>query len=190
MCVPDEYANYIKRNSKTYVKQAAKDKTLLRLMLEKKLLTDSDVKTLLESVKGAEMTAALLTYQQEQSGGKKRRDEFSLDDSDPAMKRTMKMAQRREQIKDQKGIAGLNFVATGEMDHFGSYDEYTGAHDFDDLKWYIEERGGYLRSAVSSRTDYLICTDPASTTVKSKKAAELGVPVITEAQFLQMAKEK
>lgn len=186
----DSYANYIKRNSKTYIAQMAENEPLLRLMLEKKLLSESDVKTLLKSVKGVEMTAALLTYQQEQFGGKKRRDEFSLDDSDPAMMRAMQMSKRREQIKDQKGIAGLNFVATGEMDRFGYYDEYTGAHDFDDLKWYIEERGGHLRSAVSSRTDYLICNDPASTTVKSKKAAELGVPVITEAQFLQMAEGK
>lgn len=186
----DSYVNYIKRNSKTYIAQMAESEPLLRLMLEKKLLSESDVKTLLESVKGAEMKAALLTYQQEQFGGKKRKDEFSLDDSDPAMKRSMQTARRREQIKDQKGIAGLTFVATGELEHFGTYDEYTGAHDFDDLKWYIEERGGHLRSAVSSKTDYLICNDPASTTVKSKKAAELGVPVITEAQFLQMAEEK
>lgn len=47
-----------------------------------------------------------------------------------------------------------------------------------------------MRSAVSSNTDYLICNDPNSDTVKSKKAKELGVPVITEDQFLKMAEEK
>lgn len=58
-----------------------------------------------------------------------------------------------------------------------------------DLKEYIEDRGGFLRSAVSSNTDYLICNDPNSDSVKSKKARELGVPVITEEIFLKMAEE-
>ena len=76
------------------------------------------------------------------------------------------------------------------MLYFGYYDEYTGAKDMTDLKEFIEARGGFLRSAVSSNTDYLICNDPNSDTVKSKKAKELGVPVITEDQFLKMAEEK
>ena len=59
-----------------------------------------------------------------------------------------------------------------------------------DLKDYIEARGGFLRSAVSLNTDYLICNDPNSNSVKSKKAKELGVPVITEAEFLKMVEEK
>ena len=59
-----------------------------------------------------------------------------------------------------------------------------------DLKAYIEKLGGFLRSAVSSKTDYLICNDPDSESVKSIKAKELGVPVITEEEFLKMADEK
>lgn len=47
-----------------------------------------------------------------------------------------------------------------------------------------------MRSAVSSRTDYLICNNPNSQTVKSRKAKELGVTVITEVEFLKMAEEK
>ena len=64
------------------------------------------------------------------------------------------------------------------------------ALDMSDLKAYIEKLGGFLRSAVSSKTDYLICNDPNSNSTKSKKAKELGVPVITEEEFLRMANEK
>ena len=99
------------------------------------------------------------------------------------------MAARRETIKDQKGIKGIVFVQTGDMDNFVYYDGYTGAKDMSDLKDYIEARGGFLRSTVSSNTDYLICNDANSNSVKSKKAKELGVPVITETEFLKMAEE-
>lgn len=74
------------------------------------------------------------------------------------------------------------------FDSNGSYGEH--GKDMSDLKAYIEERGGVYRSAVSSKTDYLICNDPNSDSAKSRKAAELGVPVITEEQFLKMANEK
>ena len=99
------------------------------------------------------------------------------------------MTARREQVAKQKGIAGLAFVATGVFKNFGSYDYYTGVPDFSDLKEYIEKRGGFLRSTVSYKTDYLICNDPDSDSTKSKKAKELGVPVITEKEFLKMAAE-
>ncbi len=134
-----------------------------------------------------ELTAALLAYQSAQFGGAK--DELSLSDDDPEMKRMLKMHARQEQIKDQKGIAGLTFVATGYFENFGYVDEYTGAHDLSDLKEYIEQRGGHLRSAVSSKTDYLICTDPNSESVKSKKAKELDIPIISEESFLKMSGE-
>ena len=185
------YLDHIKNNSKTYAKQAATDEYVLHFMIEEKLLSQKDIETLLEAYGGKkhpDIIAELLDYQLAQFGGKK--DDFSLSDDDPEMKRMMKMAARRETIKDQKGIKGIVFVQTGGMSNFGYYDEYTSAKDMSDLKEYIEKRGGFLRSAVSSNTDYLICNDPNSSSVKSKKAKELGVPVITEDQFLKMANEK
>ena len=98
------------------------------------------------------------------------------------------MLARREEIKGQKGIAGLAFVVTGDLKNFG-YTDYYGAKDLSDLKRFIEARGGFLRSAISSKTDYLICNDPQSKTVKSQKAKELDVPVITEQEFLKMAED-
>lgn len=186
------YLDHIKRNEKTYLKQALSDAFLQNLMLEESLLSEKGTKTLLNEAETngrTDMTAALLEYQQKHFGGKSS-DALSLSDDDPEFKRMQKTAARREAIKDQKGIKGIVFVQTGDMMNFGYYDEYTGAKDMTDLKEFIEARGGYLRSAVSSNTDYLICNDPNSDTIKSKKAKELGVPVITEEQFLKMAEEK
>ena len=67
-------------------------------------------------------------------------------------------------------IVGLAFVATGPLEHFGFYDEYTGAHDLSDLKVFIEDCGGFLRSAVSGKTDYLICNDTAFVFVRDDYA--------------------
>ena len=84
----------------------------------------------------------------------------------------------------------MAFVSTGGLNYFGEYNEYTEVYDLSDLKSYIEKRGGFYRGAVSSKTDYLICNDPNSKSVKSKKAEELGVPVITEDEFMKMADEQ
>ena len=187
----DSYFDHIKRNEKTYLRQAVKNEYLFRLMLEESLLSPEGVKQLLRSFgqRHPERKAALLEYQNAYSGGKRRKDDLTLSENDPEFKRKLKMADRREQIRDQKGIRGLVFVSTGRLDHFGNIDEFTNEHDFSDLKDYIESRGGRYRSAVSSKTDYLICNDLNSDSVKSRKARELGVPVITEEEFLKMAKE-
>ena len=188
-----DYLDYIKRNEKTYMKQAMHDEGLLRLMIEENLLSEKGMQTLLKETEmcaETDLIAVLLDYQQKHFGKKPKKETPSLSDDDPEMQRMLKMAARREAIKDQKGIRGIVFVQTGNMNNFGYYDEYIGAKDMSDLKAYIEARGGYLRSTVSSNTDYLICNDLNSDTVKSKKAKELGVPVITEAAFLKMAEEK
>ena len=55
------------------------------------------------------------------------------------------------------------------------------------LKEEIESRNGKVSGSVSSKTDYLISNEP-STSAKSVKAAKLGVPVITEEEFLEKFK--
>lgn len=101
----------------------------------------------------------------------------------------LKIAERHEHVRGQKSISGLAFVRTGDLENFGS--EGNGfSNDYSDLKAYIEERGGFLRSAVSSNTDYVICNDINSDTAKSKEARRLGIPVITEQEFLEMADGK
>ena len=46
-----------------------------------------------------------------------------------------------------------------------------------------------MRGSISSKTNYLICNDLSTGTTKIQKARELGVPVINEEEFLQMAGE-
>lgn len=87
-------------------------------------------------------------------------------------------------LYDAGKITQKNF----EKDYFGSVNEYTGAHDLSDLKRFIEARGGFLRSAVSSKTDYLICNDTSGQSTKVQKAKELGTVIITEEEFVKMAK--
>ena len=74
-------------------------------------------------------------------------------------------------------FAGKTFVITGSVNHFSNRNE---------LKAYIEERGGKVTGSVTKKTDYLINNDTASASSKNKKAAELGIPVISEEDFLTL----
>lgn len=189
----DSYLAHIRNNEKTYVKLAAEDDYLFHFMLDEAILSEKGTKTLLAAAAEADQTdrtAALLAYQAQHFPKQGEADDLALSENDPELKRMAKMAARREEIAGQKGIRGIAFVATGELENFGENDEYTNAKDVSDLKAFIEKRGGFLRSAVSSKTDYLICNDPNSDSVKSRKAKELGVPVITEGEFLRMANER
>ena len=71
--------------------------------------------------------------------------------------------------------AGLTFVITGDVHHFKNRNE---------LKAYIESQGGKVASAVSGSTSYLINNDVTSTSGKNKKAQQLGIPIISEDEFL------
>lgn len=85
-------------------------------------------------------------------------------------------------IPDKKNasiLSGKNFVITGKVNHFKNRDE---------LKTKIEELGGKVFGSVSKNTSYLINNDVDSTTGKNKKAKSLGVPIISENDFLEMIK--
>ena len=56
-----------------------------------------------------------------------------------------------------------------------------------EMKAYIEERGGKVTGSVTSKTDYLINNDSTSGSSKNKKAKELGIPILTEDDFLKIA---
>jgi len=71
--------------------------------------------------------------------------------------------------------AGKTFVVTGDVHHYPNRDA---------LKAYVESQGGKVAGSVSSKTDYLINNDVTSTSGKNKKAKELGVPIISEDDFL------
>ena len=64
---------------------------------------------------------------------------------------------------NEKGLAmaGLNFVVTGSVERFANRNE---------VKDYIEKRGGKVTGSVTSKTNYLINNDLLSNSSKNKKA--------------------
>ncbi|WMJ88524.1 NAD-dependent DNA ligase LigA [Anaerocolumna sp. MB42-C2] len=82
--------------------------------------------------------------------------------------------------ENAKKLEGKTFVITGSVEHYTNRNE---------LKEVIEQKGGKVTGSVTAKTDYLINNDNLSNSSKNKKAKELGIPVITEEEFIQMIKE-
>ncbi len=74
-------------------------------------------------------------------------------------------------------ISGKSFCITGKLIHHSNRQELVDK---------IEANGGKWVDSVSSKTDYLINNDVASTSGKNKKAHELNIPIISEEDFLKM----
>lgn len=78
-------------------------------------------------------------------------------------------------------FAGMTFVITGTVEHFANRKELQAA---------IEARGGKAAGSVTAKTTYLINNDVTSNSSKNKKAKELGIPIISEQDFLNMMGEE
>jgi DNA ligase (NAD+) len=72
---------------------------------------------------------------------------------------------------------GVTFVITGDVHEFQNRDAF---------KAYVESQGGKVVGSVSKKTSYLVNNDTESASSKNRKAKELGIPVISEAQFIEM----
>lgn len=84
----------------------------------------------------------------------------------------------QKEVRDTSSpVAGKTFVITGSVNHFTNRDE---------LKAFIETLGGKTTGSVSAKTDYLINNDVTSNSSKNKKARELGIPVISEEEFIKL----
>jgi DNA ligase (NAD+) len=77
--------------------------------------------------------------------------------------------------------AGLTFCITGKVSTWANRDS---------LKAYIESIGGKVVGSMSSKVNYLINNNNASTSSKNQKAKSLGIPIITEAEFLEAFGQK
>lgn len=85
---------------------------------------------------------------------------------------------KKEQVQEESlYLEGKTFVITGSVIQFANRNE---------LKAWIEARGGKVTGSVTSKTDYLINNDSASSSSKNKKAKDLGVPILTEQEFLEL----
>lgn len=78
-------------------------------------------------------------------------------------------------------LAGKTFCITGTTYHYKNRKS---------LQEEIERFGGKITGSISNKTDILINNDIESNSSKNKKAKELGIPIISEEEFLKMIKEK
>lgn len=82
---------------------------------------------------------------------------------------------RYEAQTKEGSCAGLIFVITGDVHTFANRAAF---------KAYVESKGGKVTGSVSKKTDYLVNNDAKSSSEKNRKAKALGVPIITEDEFL------
>ena len=83
----------------------------------------------------------------------------------------------KEEKEEKSGISGKHFVITGSVHHFPNRKA---------LEEEIRKAGGQSSSSVSQNTDYLINNDSTSGSSKNKKAKELGIPILSEEDFLRL----
>ena len=83
----------------------------------------------------------------------------------------------REEKAENTALSGKVFVITGSLNHFQNRKE---------LEEEIRKAGASTASSVSKNTSYLINNDKNSTSSKNKKAKELGIPILSEEDFLRL----
>ncbi len=82
--------------------------------------------------------------------------------------------------EEEAVFAGKTFVITGSLEHFSNRKA---------LQELIESKGGKAAGSVSAKTSYLINNDTTSNSSKNKKAKELGIPILSETDFLKLLEE-
>lgn len=105
-------------------------------------------------------------------------DYFENEHNERVITKLLKEITIEEPIKEQNlelKMEGLTFVITGSVERFKNRNE---------VKAVIEEFGGKVTGSVTSKTNYLINNDNTSSSSKNKKAKELGIPIITEEEFI------
>ena len=83
----------------------------------------------------------------------------------------------KEEKAENTALSGKVFVITGSLNHFQNRKE---------LEEEIRKAGASTASSVSKNTSYLINNDKNSTSSKNKKAQELGIPILSEEDFLKL----
>lgn len=83
----------------------------------------------------------------------------------------------KQENKFNTDLTNKTFVITGSLNHYKNRDELISA---------IEGLGGKVSGSVSLKTNYLINNDKKSNSSKNKKANALGIPIISEEDFIKM----
>ena len=80
-------------------------------------------------------------------------------------------------LKNDDSLNNKTFCITGKLTTFKNRDE---------LKSFIESKGGKVTNTVTSKTSYLINNDIESVTAKNSTAQKLKIPIISEEEFLAL----
>lgn len=83
---------------------------------------------------------------------------------------------RSETAAKSNSLEGQIFVITGSLSRFKNRAE---------LSTYIESLGGKTASSISNNTSFLLNNDVESSSSKNQKAKELGIPIISEEEFIE-----
>ena len=151
---------------------------LVGVDVARKLLNAEDLSTLVEKASttedvecfayidgiGSEKSSAFVKWFQ---------DEKNLSDYQDLLQYLTVNKTAAEAVDDK--CKNLTFVVTGDVHHYKNRNE---------LKAYIEAHGGKVTGSVSKSTNYLINNDVTSTSSKNTKAKALGVPIISEDEFI------
>lgn len=90
----------------------------------------------------------------------------------------LQMCVSADEVASQGGqLTGLSFVVSGVFSQFSR----------EELKHHIEQHGGKVVGSISGKTSYVVAGDNMGPE-KMKKAEALGIPIISEDQYLNMCK--
>ena len=174
-----KYCKYIRSNAAKLIPAAMEHPALLHLMIREKLITAKDLEAVTAAVQesgNAEWIAAMLEYGHSSVSEKdKEKVRRKQDERETNVTNFVFDAEKLEALQ------GKTFVVTGKLKTFVSRDE---------LKECLAACGAVLTETLARGVDYLITNTPDSGTAKNKKAVELGIARITEAQFNEMIGRK
>lgn len=83
--------------------------------------------------------------------------------------------EKKEETVESEKLKNMTFVITGSLNSYANREA---------LKAEIEAMGGKVSGSVSKKTSYLINNDINSTSGKNKDAKKLGIPIITEDEYI------
>lgn len=101
---------------------------------------------------------------------------FDFSEADSLVKNYLIIEENKENNNTAE-LEGLIFVITGKIFNFKNRDE---------LKSFIESKGGKVATTISKNTSYLINNDINSNSAKNVKAQKLGIPILKEKEFLNL----
>ena len=106
---------------------------------------------------------------------------FDYTEADSLVEKGIITFKTKESALEKSGnsLEGKTFCVTGRVHIWKNRDELSAA---------VTAAGGKVTSSVSSKTDYLVNNDIDSTSSKNLQAKELGIPIITEEQLMEMLK--